>query len=156
MRPDSRPGRPRATQLIVLALVAGLPVACVAPPPPPPPANPFAGAWVTGEHQAIAFRDDTVVLSPPDGAPTPMGKESCDGKFRFGYTRMSRKALLDLALHQPNVMNKLAPLLVRADYPVAEVACGEGDSTYVLLDERDVVAIHRDRDIAGIERLARP
>jgi len=38
---------------------------------------------------------------------------------------------------------------------MAELACGEGDSTYVLLDDRDLVVIHRDRDIAGIERLSR-
>jgi hypothetical protein len=140
----------------VLALVAALPVACAAPQPPPPPADPFAGAWVTGERQAIAFRPDTVVLNPPDGAPTPMGKDSCDGAFRFGYGHMSRGALLGLAPHQPDLTAKLAPLLVRPDYPVAELTCGEGGTTYVLLGERDIVAIHRDRDIAGIERLARP
>ena len=35
------------------------------------------------------------------------------------------------------------------------VTCGEGASTYVLLDDRDLVVIHRDRDVAGIERLSR-
>jgi hypothetical protein len=139
----------------VLALVAALPVACAAP-QPPPPANPFAGAWATAEHHAIAFRDDTVVLNPPDAAPTPMGKDSCDGTFRFGYARMSRGTLLGLAPHQPDLVTKLAPLLLRPNYPVAELTCGEGGTTYVLLGERDIVAIHRDRDIAGIERLARP
>ena len=44
---------------------------------------------------------------------------------------------------------------MQPDYPVAELSCGEGGSTYVLLGERDLVAIHRDRDIAGIERLSR-
>lgn len=149
-----RPGRPRAARLALLALAAALPAACAAP--VPPPANPFAGVWVTAERQQIAFRDDTVVVNPPDAAPTAMSKDSCDGTFRFGYGQMSRQALLGLAPHQPDLPKKLATLLVRPDYPVAELACGEGDSTYVLLDERDLVAIHRDRDIAGIERLSRP
>ena len=44
---------------------------------------------------------------------------------------------------------------MQPDYAVAELACGEGNSTYVLLDDRDLVAIYRDRDVAGIERLSR-
>jgi hypothetical protein len=139
-------------RLLVLAVAAALPMGCVAP---QPPANPFAGAWMTAEHQQIAFRDNTVILSPPDAQPTAMGAESCGGAFRFGYGRKSREALIGLAPHQPDLRGKLASLLVMPDYPVAEVDCGEGASTYVLLDERDLVAIHRDRDIAGIERLSR-
>jgi hypothetical protein len=46
-------------------------------------------------------------------------------------------------------------LLVKPEYPVAEVNCGDGYSAYVLLDDRDVLAIHRDREVAGIERLSR-
>jgi hypothetical protein len=153
MRPDLTPCRARATRLIVLVVVAALPVACAAP---PPPANPFAGAWTTAERQQIAFRNDTVVINPPNAAPTPMGLESCSGTFRFGYGHMSREALLGLTPRQPDVTNKLARLLVQPDYPVAELACGEGDSTYVLLGDRDLVVIHRDRDIAGLERLSRP
>ena len=87
--------------------------------------------------------------------PTPMGAESCAGAFRFGYGRKSREALIGLAPRQPDLRGKLASLLVQPDYPVAELACGAGDSTYVLLGERDLVAIYRDRDIAGVERLSR-
>jgi hypothetical protein len=140
-------------RLALLSLAAALPVACTMP--EPPPANPFAGAWATAEHQQIAFRDNTVVVNPPDAAPTPMGAESCAGAFRFSYGRKSREALLGLTPHQPDLRNRLATILVQPDYPVAELACGAGDSTYVLLDERDLVAIHRDRDIGGIERLSR-
>ncbi len=127
-------------RLAVSALLAALAAGCAAP----PPVNPFAGAWATADRQQIAFRDDTA-----------MGAESCAGAFRFGYGRKSREALIGLAPHQPDLRGKLASLLVRPDYPVAELGCGEGDSTYVLLDERDLVAIYRDRDVAGIERLSR-
>ncbi len=143
---------PSLPRLVLLAFVAALPIGCAAP---PPPVNPFAGAWTTAEREQIAFRDDTVVINPPDAQPTTMGAEACDGAFHFGYGRKSREALIGLAPHQPDLTGKLAGLLVRPDYPVAELTCGEGGSTYVLLDERDLVAIHRDRDIAGIERLSR-
>jgi hypothetical protein len=140
-------------RLAFLALAAALPAACTVP--EPPRANPFAGAWTTEERQQIAFRDDSIMVTPPDAAPTPMGAESCAGAYRFGYGRKSREALLGLTAQQPDLRSKLATLLVNPDYPVAEIACGEGGSTYVLLNERDLVAIYRDRDIAGVERLSR-
>jgi len=135
----------------VLAFLAAL-TACATP---EPPANPFAGSWTTAERQQIAFRADTIVLNPPNALPTVMAAQSCEGAFRFGYARKSREALIGLAPHQPDLTGKLSSLLVRPDYPVAELVCGEGASTYVLLGERDLVAIYRDRDIAGIERLSR-
>jgi hypothetical protein len=137
-------------RLFVLAFLAAL-AACAAP----EPANPFAGSWTTPERQQIAFRDTTILVNPPGAQATPMAAESCDGAFRFAYGRKSREALIGLAPHQPDVRGKLTGLLVLPDYPVAELTCGEGASTYVLLDERDLVAIYRDRDIAGIERLSR-
>ena len=35
-------------------------------------------------------------------------------------------------------------MLPRPEYPVAEVTCGEGGTTYVMLGEQDLLAIHRD------------
>jgi hypothetical protein len=144
-----------AARLAALALLPALLAACAAPPPPAVPANPFAGAWTTPGHQQVAFRSDTLVLRPPDMPPTAMSAATCDGRFGFAYRRESRTRLLMLAPRQPGVTRRLAALLVRPDYPVAEVTCGDGDSTYVLLDRGDLVAIHRDRDIAGLERLTR-
>lgn len=140
----------------LLALAALLPAACTTPSPAPPPvANPFAGAWTSGERQQVAFREDTLVVSPGDAPPTPLSAAACDGTFRFGYGRESRSALIGLPLHQPDLQKQLAAQLTAAEYPVASVICGEGGTVYVLLDDRDVLAIHRDRDIAGVERLTR-
>ena len=144
--------RQQAMRLAALALAAMLPAACVAPPEPP---DPFAGAWTNGESHRIAFRDNTVVQQPANGPPTAMSSQTCAGQFRFGYGHKSREALLALTPQQPDLRDRLARLLLRPDYPVAELGCGEGDTTYVLLDDRDLVAIYRDAGIAGVERLSR-
>jgi hypothetical protein len=139
-------------RLLALLLAAALPAACVAP---SPPADPFAGAWTTGEHQQIAFRDNTVVISAAGEAPTPMSGATCDGHFRFGYGTWSREVLVSLAAPQPTLRHQLETQLAQPQYRVASVACGEGGTTYVLLDDHDLLAIHRDRDIAGVEHLTR-
>jgi hypothetical protein len=136
----------------MLGLAAMLPAACVAPEGSP---DPFAGDWTNGESQRIAFRDNTVVQQPANGPPTAMSSQTCGGQFRFGYGHKSREALLALTPQQPDLRDRLARLLVRPDYPVAELGCGEGDTTYVLLDDRDLIAIYRDAGIAGVERLSR-
>lgn len=139
----------------VVAIAAALPAACAAPAPPPPPANPFFGAWTSGERDQIAFRDTTIVQSPAGGPPTALGPESCGGKFRFDYSRKSREALMSGLTRQPDVRGQLSGLLPRPEYPVAELSCDEGNSTYVLLNDRDLVAIYRDGDIAALQRLSR-
>ena len=141
----------RPWRAAALGLAALLPAACAAPGPPAP----FAGAWTSGAQQRIAFRPDTVVIASPDAPPTPLSAASCDGTFRFGYGRESRGTLLGLPLHQPDVQRELAAILRAPEYPVASVMCGEGGTVYVLLDADDLLAIHRDRDIAGIEHLRR-
>lgn len=141
-------------RLTLLAVIAALPAACAAP-RPAPPASPFAGTWTTAEHAQLSFRDDTVVMSPPGEAPTPLGAATCDNNFRFAYGRQSRGALLGVVARQPDLQHRLQGILTRPDYQVAELACGEGGTVYVLLDDRDLLAIHRDRDIGGIERLSR-
>jgi len=137
----------------IVALVTALPVACAAP---RAPTNAFAGAWTTAEQHTIAFRDDTIVLNPPGEAPTPMSAQTCDGRFAFGYAKWSREVLLTTAVRQPELRHQLETQLVQPEYPIAAVNCGEGGTTYVLLDDRALLAIHHDRDIAGVERLTRP
>jgi len=148
---ESRQARLR----VAVILAALLPAACVGPAQPPPPANPFVGAWNTAERHQIAFRDDTVVMAPPGSPPTPLGAAVCEGRFRFGYYRQSREALLALTPQQPNLRGRLAAQLPGPEYHVAELTCGDGGTTYVLLGDRDLLAIHNDRDIAAFERLSR-
>jgi hypothetical protein len=140
---------------LALALAVLLPVACAGPSVPPRSGNPFVGAWNTAERRQIAFRDDTVVMSPPGAAPTALGASVCEGRFRFAYEQRSREALLALTPQQPELRRRLAAQLTGPEYRVAELTCGDGGTTYVLLGEHDVLAIHHDRDIAGLARLSR-
>lgn len=144
---------PRRRVRLAIIAAAALPVACAAP---RPSGNPFTGTWATGEQQKIDFRDDTIVMSPPGEAPTPMSAQTCDGRFTFGYGKWNRDVLLATAARQPELRHRLEAQLVQPEYPIASVNCGEGGTTYVLLDDHDLLAIHHDRDIAGLERLTRP
>jgi hypothetical protein len=139
---------------LMLTLAALLPAACAGP-AVPPPANPFVGAWNTAERQQIAFRDDTVVMNQRGAAPTPLDAGVCEGRFRFGYDRKSRDALLALTARQPDLRRRLETQLTGPEYRVAELSCGDGGTTYVLLGDRDLLAIHRDSDIAALARLSR-
>ena len=49
----------------------------------------------------------------------------------------------------------MSDLLAEPSYPIAELDCDRGDQTYVLLNDRQIVAIYRDGDIGAIDRLAR-
>jgi hypothetical protein len=130
-----------------------LPAACAEP--PPPPTNPFLGNWGNPERSRITFRDTTIVMNPPHEKPTALGPESCAGRFRFAYSRKSRDALTATVASQPDLRARLGKMLVAGDYQVAELGCDHGQNTYVLLGDRDVLAIYRDGDIANIERLQR-
>ena len=141
-----------ASRFAVLAFAVLLPAACVSP---EAPGGPFAGAWSTAERHQVVFRENTVLQQPAGAPATALSVATCDGKYRFGYARRSRDALLALAPRQPDLRNRLAQMLGRPDYPVAELGCGEGGTTYVLLDDHNLVAIHRDADVAGIEQLSR-
>lgn len=143
----------RFRRCLVAALLALAPAACTIA--PPRSLNPFVGSWSTADRQQIAFRDDTVVFNPPGEKPTPLGAETCAGKFRFSYSRLSREALLATIGRQADLRRRLADVLVQPEYPVAELSCGEGGTTYVMLGDKELVAIHRDHDIAGIERWSR-
>jgi hypothetical protein len=46
-------------------------------------------------------------------------------------------------------------MLAQPSYRVAVLDCDQGDQTYVLIDDRQLVAIYRDGDIGAVERLAR-
>ena len=142
------------SRLALLALVAALPIGCAAP---PTPASPFIGTWTTAEHDQITFRDDTVVITPTGAQPTTMGAEDCNGAFHLLlWPHEPPGAEQALAPHQPDLQRQAGERswcsrTIRSP----SVTCDQGGTTYVLLDDRDLLAIHRDRDVAGIERLSR-
>jgi hypothetical protein len=136
-----------------MLILAAAPLACATP--PTSPANPFIGTWATADNDSVTIRQDTVVQTQSNGQTTALDAKACRGVFRFGYTTKSRQALTDLIPRQPELRRKLAELLVATSYPVAELDCDRGDQTYVLLNDRQLVAIYLDGDIGAIERLAR-
>ena len=137
------------------ALVAGaLPLACTVS-SPPQVQNPFVGDWATAEDASITIRSDTIIQHQPDGESTTLDKSACRGLFRFAYGTKSRDALVNLIPRQPDLRQRLSALLVEQSYPVAELDCDRGDQTYVLLNDRELLAIYRDGDIGAIDRLAR-
>jgi hypothetical protein len=117
--------------------------------------NPFVGNWATTENASITIRPDTIVQHQADGESTILDKTACRGVFRFAYSTKSRQDLTGLVPRQPELRQKLSDALVEPSYPVAELDCDRGDQTYVLLNDRQLLAIYRDGDIGAIERLAR-
>ena len=122
---------------------------------PPEGGNPFLGDWVTAEDAMITIRPDTIVQHQPHGETTILDRSTCPGVFRFGYGTRTREALTSLISRQPDLRERLLAALVEQSYPVAELECDRGDQTYVLLNDRQLLAIYRDGDIGAIERLAR-
>jgi hypothetical protein len=117
--------------------------------------DPFVGNWVTAENASITIRPDTIVQHQPDGESATLDQTACHGMFRFARGTKSRQDLAGLVPRQPDLRQKISDILVAQSYPVAEVNCDRGDQTYVLLNDRQVLAIYRDGDIGAIERLAR-
>jgi hypothetical protein len=146
--------RKRIECVIALLMVTGAPLACVTP-EPAPAQNPFVGTWATADNDSVTIRQDTIVQTQSDGNSTALDKNTCRGSFRFGYDTQSRQALTDLIPRQPDLRKKLSDLLVEPSYPVARLDCDRGDQTYVLLSDRQLVAIYRDGDIGAIDRLVR-
>jgi hypothetical protein len=138
-------------------IAATLPLACAMPRPTPPPQveNPFLGTWTTPEHTGITFRPDTVLENPPQGPPQAFDKDACGGVFSFRYATATRAALTALIPRQPGLRDKLSRLLPQPRYQVAKLTCDRGDQTYILLTDRELLAVYRDGDIGGIERLVK-
>jgi hypothetical protein len=138
----------------VLTMIAIALFACAAP-PSAPSRNPFVGTWANTGNDTITIRQDTVVEDQANGQSTPLGSRTCNGNFSFSYATWKREALAGLLPRQPNLDQNLSALLVAPTYPVAVLRCDQGDHTYVLLNDHELVAIYRDGDIGVVERLAR-
>jgi hypothetical protein len=145
--------RKRLGRVVAVLILAAMPLACVTP--EPAARNPFIGTWATADNDSVTIRQDTIVQTQPDGRSMALDQDTCRGVFRFGYDTQSRQALTDLIARQPDLRKKLSDLLVEPSYPVARLDCDRGDQTYVLLNDRQLVAIYRDGDIGAIDRLAR-
>ena len=148
---------PCAAVPIIIVFIAEALFACAAPPPPGAAAsqNLFVGTWATAENDRIVIRPDTVVQHQASGQDTALDSQTCNGNFSFSYTMRNREALTGLLPRQPNLDKNLSTVLVASTYPVALLRCGQGDHTYVLLNDHELVAIYRDGDIGVVERLAR-
>lgn len=133
-------------------LAAALAVSCAAPQPPP---NPFVGTWANADNDAVAIRPDTVVETGPSGEKVPLDRNTCNGTFSFGFAVWSRQQLVGLLPRQPGLDKNLSELLAVPSYPVAVLRCDRGDHTYVMLNDRELLAIYRDGEIGVVERLAR-
>ncbi len=138
------------TVITCSALVLGCTVS-----PAPHVEDPFVGNWVTAENAGITIRPDTIVQHQSDGESTTLNETACRGTFRFAHSTKSRQDLAGLVPRQPDLRQKISDILVEQSYPVAELNCDRGDQTYVLLNDRQLLAIYRDGDVGAIERLAR-
>jgi hypothetical protein len=137
--------------MLVLATLS----ACTIPPSSPQQQNPFIGTWSDPDNDTITIRPDTIVQNQPSGQQVALGASTCGGAFSFAFATWSSRQFVGLLPRQPGLSKNLSDLLVAPSYPVAVLHCEHGDHTYVLLNDRELLAIYRDGDIGAIERLAR-
>jgi len=142
-----------AGRLTAVALLALLPSCAFLE--PGPPANPLLGTWSTADNDRVTFGPNSVVVTPNNAKPTAMGPGDCNGVFKIAYGRMQTAPFATLFPTQPDLETKLKNLLVKPEYPVADVTCDQGGTTYLMLDDHQLVAIYRDAGIGGVERLTR-
>jgi hypothetical protein len=142
-------------QARLLAILAGvLPGACAFFPSASPP-SPLIGTWTTQDRNKVTFRPDSVLLTPDKGPPMTMSSAECNGAYRLAYGRMQTAPLQAAFQSQADLQRKLKAALTKPDYPVADVTCDHGGTTYLLLDDREMVAIYRDSGVGGIEYYTR-
>jgi hypothetical protein len=137
-----------------IAVLAVLPTACALF-EGGQPANPLLGTWTTPEHDRVTFQPDTIALTPAQGATETLSAADCNGVFKLGYGSMESAPLIRLFPAQPDLAVKLKATLVQPLYPAADMTCDKGGTTYLLLDDHDLIAIYRDGGVGGMQRLTR-
>jgi hypothetical protein len=120
-----------------------------------PPASPLIGSWADPDHNKVTFQPDAVVLTPDKGEATTMGSAACNGVYKLQYGRMMTAALQQSFQSQPDLQKKLKQLLTQPEYPVADVTCDQGGTTYLMLDNGRMLAVYRDAGVGGTESLSR-
>jgi len=144
--------RPRAPYL---ATVAALLLTSCGLLPGEQSSNPLIGTWATPDRNQVTFRGNDVVLTPDKGAATTMGPGDCNGVYKLQYGRMMTGSLEQSFPSQPDLQSKLKQLLTKPEYPVADVTCDRGGTTYLMLDERRMIAVYRDAGVGGVESYSR-
>jgi hypothetical protein len=119
------------------------------------PDNPIIGTWANTDNDRVTFNADAVIVMPNNGKPTAMGLGDCNGVFKIAYGRMATAPFATLFPTQADLEDKLKGLLVKPEYPVADVTCDKGGTTYFMIGDRDLLAIYRDAGLGGLERLSR-
>jgi len=119
------------------------------------PASPLLGSWADPDHNKVTFQPDAVVLTPDKGEATTMGPSACNGVYKLQYGRMMTPALQQSFASQPDLENKLKQFLTKPEYPVADVTCDQGGTTYLMLDDSQMLAVYRDAGVGGTETLSR-
>ncbi|MFZ2004477.1 MAG: hypothetical protein WAV02_05290 [Stellaceae bacterium] len=119
------------------------------------PASPLIGSWEDPDRNKVTFSPDTVVLTPDSGEATTMGPAACSGRYKLVYGRMATADLQKSFPSQPDMQSKLKRLLTKPEYPVADVTCDQGGTTYLMLDSGNVLAVYRDAGVGGTESLSR-
>ena len=141
-------------RIAAIATLAALSSACAILGGAPPP-NPIIGSWTNTDNDRVTFNADTVVVTPNNGKPTAMGPADCNGVFKISYGRMQTAPFATMFPKQPDLEDKLKALLLKPEYPVADVTCDKGGTTYLMVGDRELVAIYRDAGLGGLERLTR-
>jgi hypothetical protein len=119
------------------------------------PANPLIGSWTTADRNKVTFAADAVVVTPDKEQPMTLGPRDCNGVYKLQYGRMDTAALERSFPAQADLQAKLKQLLVKPEYPVVDVTCDRGGTTYLMLDDRQMLAVYRDSGVGGLETYSR-
>lgn len=119
------------------------------------PGSPLFGNWEDPDRNKVTFTPNAIVLTPVNGEATTMGPAACNGRYQLVYGRMMTADLQRSFPSQPDLQSTLQRLLTKPEYPVADVTCDQGGTTYLMLDANNVLAVYRDSGVGGTERLSR-
>jgi hypothetical protein len=144
----------KAQTRLLAVLAALLPTACAFF-EPATPANPLVGTWTTQDHNKVTFLADAVVVTPEKGPVATLGPADCNGRYKLVTGRMNTASLQKSFPTQPDLQSRLRQFLVQPDYPVVDVTCDQGGTTYLMLDNNRMLAVYRDGGIGGLEAYSR-
>ena len=119
------------------------------------PDNPLLGTWSTQDRNKVTFSPNAVIVAPDKGPATTMSAQECNGAYKLLYGRMETAALQRAFPGQADLTAKLKQLLTQPEYPVADVTCDRGGTSYLMLDNSRMLAVYRDGGVGGLEAYSR-